>query len=63
MKASINKLPFNNDYSFIINHGVISKNSDQGLLKFKTLFEKYTSNAKNVLTNLTKTETPTPTTN
>ena len=26
------------------------------------LFEKYTSNAKNVLTNLTKTETPTPTT-
>ena len=27
------------------------------------LFEKYTSNAKNVLTNLTKTETPTPTTN
>jgi hypothetical protein len=28
-----------------------------------SLFEKYTSNAQNVLTNLTKTETPTPTTN
>jgi 4-hydroxy-3-methylbut-2-en-1-yl diphosphate synthase IspG/GcpE len=28
-----------------------------------SLFEKYTSNAKNVLTNVTKTETPTPTTN
>ena len=28
-----------------------------------SLFEKYTSNARNVLTNLTKTETPTPTTN
>ena len=28
-----------------------------------SLFEKYTSNAKDVLTNLTKTETPTPTTN
>jgi hypothetical protein len=28
-----------------------------------SLFEKYTSNAKNVLANVTKTETPTPTTN
>ena len=28
-----------------------------------SLFEKYTSNAKNVLSNVTKTETPTPTTN
>jgi hypothetical protein len=28
-----------------------------------SLFEKYTSNAQNVLTNLTKTETPTPTKN